>query len=228
MIIQLLKKLKTLPNNSYNRHQFIILFSFTLLSIQILQAQSKDWYKPERIGFMYGYGHQGGIFLDDKDYSYSSNIIKLQFYYPIREGKFNLDLEFEPTLGFSKHQLLNFYFIQPFETDYLAKREEFTKSKLITEYILNTNFILSHTLFNTVNAYIFIGFGPMYINKRTERLAKGFAFADNFGAGINYNIINSLNIDIRGSLRHLSNAELNHPNSGINIATVEIGMNFRL
>lgn len=228
MIIELQKKLKRLLNNLSKSSQIYFVLFFVLLNAQLLQAQEKRWYQPTRLGFMYGYGNQGGIFLDDKDYSYSSNIFKLQLFYPLSQGKFNLDLEFQPTVGFSKHQLLNFYFIQPNEPDYLEKRAEFTKSKLLTEYIMNTNLILSSKITNMVGVYIFIGVGPMLISKRTERLAKGFAFADNIGLGFSTRTKSKFNFDFRGSLRHLSNAELKHPNSGINIAIIELGVNFKL
>ena len=228
MIIQRQKRQKQLQNNLYKFLLIYFILFLALLNASLLKAQEKSWYQPDKMGFMYGYGNQGGLFLDDKDYSYTSNIIKLQLFYPLRQGAFNLDLVFEPTLGFSKHQLLNFYFIQPSEPDYLAKRAEFTKSKRITEYILNTNLQLSHKITKAINAYIFVGLGPMIISKRTERLAKGFAFADNIGLGFTSKITTILNFDIRASLRHLSNAELKHPNSGINIATLELGMNLKL
>ncbi len=228
MIIQLQKKLKTLLNNLSKSARIYFVLIFVLLNVLFVKAQEKKWYQPTRIGFMYGYGNQGGLFLDDKDYSYTSNLFKIQLFYPLRQGKYSIDLEIQPTVGFSKHQLLNFYFIQPNEPDYLAKRAEFTKSKLITEYIMNANLIVSHKITNTVGIYIFLGVGPMSISKRTERLAKGFAFADNIGLGFSKKLISKLNFDFRGSLRHLSNAELKHPNSGINIATIEFGVNFKL
>ena len=208
--------------------RFLLIFSFIFLCTLSTKAQEKPWYKPTRIGFMYGYGEQGGFLLNDKDYSYSTNQLKLQLYYPLREGKINLDLLIEPTIGFAKHQLLNFYFIEPDESNFLVKREEFTQSKLITEYILTANLIISTRLSNVSRISVIIGFGPMFISKRTERLAKGLAFADVIGLGFTTKLSQKVNFDIKGNLRHLSNAELRQPNSGINIASLEVGFSFKL
>jgi hypothetical protein len=177
---------------------------------------------------MYGYGKQGGIFLSDKDYSYDSNIVKIQLFYNIKKGNLSFDLIIEPTVGFAKHQLLNFYFIEPNQINYLEKRAEFTKSKLITEYILINQFVMHKKISGSFNIYTFIGVGSMYISKRTERLAKGFAFAENIGLGFSVKIAKNIYFDLRGRLRHLSNAELQKPNSGINIASLETGLSFNL
>ena len=225
MIIPSRKEQKKSHNNLFRFILLCVVFCFSSL---ILKAQNKAWYSPSKIGFMYGYGEQGGFLLNDKDYSYSSNLIKLQFYYPLKTGKFSLDLVIEPSLGFAKHQLLNFYFVEPDEPDFLAKREEFTRSKLLTEYILSTNLIIGYTFYKRHSIYALIGWGPMYISKRTERLAKGFAFVENIGLGISTQINKKLYFNITGSYRHLSNAELKQPNSGINIVSLEAGLLFGL
>ncbi len=191
------------------------------------KAQEKKWYTPSKIGFLYSYGKQGGTFTNDKDYNYNTNSLKLQFYYPLKSGKFDLELVFEPTIGFASHQLLNEFFIRPTEPEFLALRKEFTKKKNLTEYILSTNLLLRRKIYKSHSIYVLIGFGPMYISKRTERLAKGFAFSENISIGISTNIYKNVFFDIRGGYRHLSNAELQQPNSGINIATIEIGFNFK-
>ena len=205
------------------------LFRLTVLCIAFCfnstttKAQKKKWYTPSKIGFSYGYGNQGKPFLNDKDYSYNTNLFKIQFYYPLKSGKINFDLVFEPTLGFAEHQLLNEHFVRPIELDYIALREEFTKKKQLNEYILNTNLIVGYKLYRSNIIYALIGFGPVYISKRTERLAKGFAFQETVGLGISSKIYKKLYVDIKGYYRHLSNAELNQPNSGINVAILEIG-----
>jgi Lipid A 3-O-deacylase (PagL) len=203
---------------------FTLLFCFNTSYIKAQKAQ----YKPTRIGFMYGYGEQSNFLLKNKDYSYSSNTVKLQLFYPLKSGKFSVDLLIEPTIGFAKHQLLNFYFIEPDEPDYLAKREEFTKSKLLTEYILSNKLVLHYKVYKSNSIYILAGVGPMFISKRTERLAKGFAFSETVGLGLSLKISKNIYFDIRGNLRHLSNAELRKPNSGINIVSFESGLNVKL
>ncbi|MCF6212422.1 MAG: acyloxyacyl hydrolase [Flavobacteriaceae bacterium] len=204
------------------------LFAILCLFALNINAQKKVWYAPSKIGFVYGYGEQGSVVLKNKDYSYSVNSIKAQFFYPLRKGTLSLDLIVEPTIGFAKHQLLNFYFIEPDNPDYLAKREEFTQSKLLSEYILNIDLIVRHKIYKSHSIYALVSFGPMLINKRTERLAKGFAFAESIGMGISTKIAKKLYFDIRGRLRHISNAELQQPNSGINVVILETGFSFNL
>lgn len=177
---------------------------------------------------MYGYGEQSGFLLKNKDYSYSSNTVKLQLFYPLKSGKLSIDLLIEPTIGFAKHQLLNFYFIEPDEPDYLAKRAEFTQSKLLTEYILSNKLLLHYKVYKSNSVYVLAGIGPMLISKRTERLAKGLAFSETVGLGLSLKIGKNIYFDIRGILRHLSNAELKKPNSGINIVSFESGLNVKL
>jgi len=208
---------------------FVKLFIiFCFFKFSNLTAQNKKWYRPERLGVMFATGRQGGVFLNDKDYKYRSDILSFQFFYPLKQGKFNLDLSIEPSIGFAQHQLKNFYFVQPSDPDYIAKRAEFTKNKNLKEYLLVFNFILSKRLFKNQYIYFLIGFGPMHISKRTERLAKGFAFNEDIGLGLTNQLSNKIRMNIRGYLRHLSNAELKSPNSGINIAAISIGINYKL
>lgn len=193
-----------------------------------LKAQNKKWYRPNRIGFMYGIGRQGGILLNDKDYKYTSNQLSLQLNYLLKQGYFNLNYELEAAIGFAQHQLLNLYFITPDESDFLDKRAEFTKNKYLTELLLINNLIFSKQLLKNQQIYILIGFGPMNISKRTERLAKGFAFVENIGVGLNQKLTRRLYFNLRIYLRHLSNAELKKPNSGINTAGIAFGFNYKL
>ena len=210
-----------------NLFQLIILcICFCLCSITT-KAQKDAWYTPSKIGFLYGSGKQGGTFLNDKDYSYNTNLLKLQFYYPLKFGKFELELVFEPTIGFANHQLLNVHFIKPTEPNYLALREEFTQKRKLTEYILSTNLIIRKYIYKSHSAYILLGIGPMIISERTERLSKGFAFAEIISLGLTSEVYNGLYFDIRGGYRHLSNADLKLPNSGINTATIDFGFNFK-
>jgi len=212
-------------------HNFFILtvlyivFCFNSLTIN---AQNKEWYAPSKIGFSYSYGNQEKPFLHDEDYSYNTRLFKIQFFYPLKSGKFNLDIVFEPTLGFAEHQLLNEHFVKPVEPNYMAMREEFTTKKKLTEYILNTNLLVGYKLNRSNSMYALIGISPIYLSKRTERLPKGFAFTEVIGLGITSKIYKKVYIDMKGYYRHISNAELNQPNSGINTALLEVGFNVEL
>lgn len=212
----------------HNLLKITVLYVIFCLSSITTEAQKKEWYRPSKIGFVLGYGNQEEPFLHDKDYSYSTNLFKIQLYYPLKSGKFNLDLVFEPTLGFAEHQLLNKYFVKPTEPDYIDRRQEFTKKKQLTEYILNTYVMVSHKIYKSNRMYALIGISPIYLSKRTERLPMGFAFTEVIGLGISSKIYKKLHFDIKGYYRHISNAELNRPNSGINTAILEIGFAIEL
>jgi len=63
----------------------------------------------------------------------------------------------------------------------------------------------------------------MIANKRTERLASGFAFSDVFGIGISFDI-NNLRLDFRYSVGHTSNLEMEQPNNGHNTTNTEFAI----
>jgi hypothetical protein len=61
------------------------------------------------------------------------------------------------------------------------------KVKDCNEYIVNVGLLMRYSLSKKVK-YIYQGsVGPMYTDTATERLSKGFAFADVFALGFNYN-----------------------------------------
>ncbi|AOW21999.1 hypothetical protein LPB138_03805 [Urechidicola croceus] len=64
--------------------------------------------------------------------------------------------------------------------------------------------------------------GPMITDTETERMAKGFAFSDVLSFGLSYKI-KTIILDLRYGVRHVSNAELQQPNSGYNSTNFEFG-----
>jgi hypothetical protein len=67
----------------------------------------------------------------------------------------------------------------------------------------------------------------MFIDTETERLSKGFAFSDVLALGVTFKI-DKIVLDIRPSLRHISNAGLQGSNAGFNTSNVEFGVSFPL
>lgn len=192
------------------------------------QAQQKKSHKLYKVGITYAYAVQGGALLHDKDYNYKANTVALQFFYPLKRGKYNLDFLVEPTIGFAQHQLLNKYYVKNTEPDFEVKRALYTQNMHLTELLLIGNLVISKTLFKGEDFYALFGFGPMTISKTTERLAKGYAFVSTLGIGLSTKINNKLYFNVTGKLRHLSNAELKQPNGGYNTASVGFGFNFKL
>ena len=203
-----------------NKFQLVlILISFITYSIQ-----SQEEKKSVKYGFNYGFGEQGIFPFSDNDYIYELKFYKGQINYTFKtNGKFSFELNFEPSLYITKHQLLNEYFVTPEENDdYVELRERFTKEKTMKEYVLGVGIIARYDLVKNLSVYALGSIGPMIIDTETERLAKGFAFSDVFSFGLSYKL-NSITIDTRYGVRHVSNLYFQNPNSGYNSANFEIG-----
>ena len=75
--------------------------------------------------------------------------------------------------------------------------------------------------------YILASVGPMITDTETERLSKGFAFSDVLALGLSLKV-DKVMFDIRPSLRHVSNAQLQSSNAGFNTKNIEFGMSLTL
>lgn len=189
------------------------------------QVNSQENKKILKYGFNYGFGEQGIFPFSDNDYSYELQFYKGQINYVFKtKGKFSFELNFEPSIYITKHQLLNKHFVTPNDgDDYLEQRERLTKKKTMKEYVLGIGFIYRYKLVDNLSIYALGSVGPMIIDTETERMAKGFAFSDVFSFGLSYKL-NLITIDTRYGVRHVSNFQLQNPNSGYNSTNFEIGI----
>ena len=198
---------------------------FVLIIVFICQtfyAQNRG--SKMKLGLAYGFGKE----LKNSDYTYTNNYYKLQLYYALKETKnFRYELLLQPELNFAKHQLLNLYFVQPSDPNYIEKRERYTKLKDIKEYVFNVGFLMRKPIFKRASIYFLGSVGPMYTDTETERLSKGFAFSDVLALGITFKI-NTITIDIRPNFRHVSNAGLQDSNSGYNTKNIDFSFSFPL
>lgn len=202
---------------------FFSLFIFLLSTNIKLNAQENK--KTIKYGFNYGFGEQGIFPFSDNDYLYELQFYKGQINYVFKtKGEFSFELNFEPSIYITKHQLLNKHFITPDDgDDYLEQRERLTKKKTMKEYVLGIGIIARYYLIDDLSIYALGSVGPMIIDTETERMAKGFAFSDVFSLGLSYKL-NSITIDTRYGVRHVSNLQLQSPNSGYNSTNFEIGL----
>ena len=110
----------------------------TKFFVLILMFSSATFYSQNAkgetsIGFHYGFGNE----IKNSNYTYTNNYYKVQVSYLIKEtNHFKYELVLQPELNFATHQLLNFHFVTPEETNYIEKREKYTKLKDIKEYAL--------------------------------------------------------------------------------------------
>ncbi len=90
------------------------------------------------------------------------------------------------------------------------------KDKKEWEFGANLGFEYRHNFSDKTALSAAIGSGPHYITVETKQQAKGFIFSDNFTAGLHQKLGNSgLNLDLKCRFRHISNANLEQPNKGI-------------
>ena len=199
------------------------------LLIVIVICSSIPFYAQDKgnrieFGFAYGSGNE----FKNRNYTYTNQYFKLQLYYKIKDTKrFKYELVLQPELNFAKHQLLNLYFVAPDEPDYEAKREMYTKLKDVKEYVFNIGFLARKPVFKSASIYVLGSIGPMITDTETERLSKGFAFADVLAIGFTCKV-NRITFDIRPNIRHISNAGLQKKNSGYNTKNIDFGILFSL
>ncbi|WP_242204290.1 acyloxyacyl hydrolase [Aestuariivivens insulae] len=142
--------------------------------------------------------------------------------------RFGYEINIEPSVYFSRHQLLNKYYIQPNTgSNYLELREQFTQKRSFEEYAINFGIILRYKLLTHFSTYLLGSVGPMIATQGTERLKKGFAFSDILGYGFSYQQKRLL-FDLRLTIRHNSNFELASPNEGHNSIGIESGISFQI
>lgn len=200
----------------------IIFLVFLALSFTPLFCQNSNHKKT--IGFYHGFGNE----IKNRNYSYSNNYYKIQLGYALKETQnFKYELVLQPELNFATHQLLNLYFVTPEESNYLEKREKYTKLKSINEYALGVGLCIRKPWSKSISTYFLASIGPMIIDADTERLSKGFAFSDVLAIGFSYQV-NKVSVDIKPSIRHVSNAGLGKTNSGYNTSNIELGLFFPL
>lgn len=164
----------------------------------------------------------------DKDYDYKTNLLKFQFYYDLNlHEKWDFNLVVQPQLQFIQHQLLNEQFMTPDKPNYLFYREKFTQNKSISLFAFELGFQLRTNLFNSLFLETTLGLGAGYIDVETERLAQGFTFLENFSVGFSYQIDRN-EIYLGGNIGHVSNFNIQLPNSGYNTLGFEIGYRYGL
>ena len=111
---------------------------------------------------------------------------------------------------------------------YEEKRTEYTTLKTIHLYAFELGFIMQRRIIQKLKIQASIGLGVASINKRTERLAKGFTFIENGALGFSYQTSVRTFLYVGGNVGHVSNLNFKLPNSGFNILGYEIGFSYIL
>lgn len=203
-----------------------VIFLFVVLSA-FSQHKKKSFLKPYKIGFLYNYGSNENFLFDDTDFTYSTNTYKGQLFYSLGTWKkIDFELIVQPQVQFSNHQLINKFYVTPNQENYLEKIAEFTQPKKMNLY--GIEFGLAGLKKITEKIYIqgSVSLGLATINTRTERLAKGFTFLENFSLGFLFKNNKKSHFYLGTSFGHVSNLNFQKPNDGYNILGIDVGYSF--
>jgi hypothetical protein len=205
----------------------VIVISFLLL-FGVINAQDKikkSVLIPNSLGILYNFTTEDNFLFNDPDYRYQAHVLKLQGFYSLRKwNNSGVELIVQPQLHKIQHQLINEQFVLPSESNYLEKRLEFTTPKTITLVGLEFAISFRQRLFSKLDAVFNGGAGIAHIDRRTERLAKGFTFIENLSLGLDYQILKKLSITTSMQFGHVSNFDIQQPNSGYSTMGFEIGI----
>ena len=205
----------------------VVVISFLLL-YGVNNAQDKikkSVLIPNSLGILYNFTTEDNFLFNDPDYRYQAHIIKLQGFYSIRKwNNSEVELIVQPQLHKIQHQLINEQFVLPSESDYLEKRLEFTTPKSISLIGLEFAISFRQRIFSNLDTVFTGGAGIAHIDRRTERLAKGFTFIENLSLGFDYQILGKLSINTSMQFGHVSNFDIQQPNSGYSTMGFEIGI----
>lgn len=202
----------------------IILIIVYILLFQAATAQFK-WLKTNynRVGVVYGYASQNTVIKQDSDYDYEYNVVKITNHFKlISKDNTRLELLIEPAYYKSKHKLHNYWYKTVLVPNGDELRAIYFKLKDMNEYVLNVGVVYRRYFWDKTSVFASLNTGPMYIDTETERLKKGIAFSDVLGLGFSHKI-NSFSFDVKGTFRHVSNANLQRPNAGYNSVGFELG-----
>ena len=196
-----------------------MLFFYSLVNSQEKKINSS----LNKVGFLFSSAKQNNILFFDKDYDYKTNAYKFQLFYSIQNGEnWDVNLILQPQFQKAQHQLLNEQFITPDEEDFEFLREKFIQKKDISLYAFEVALQLRKSIIKNISFEATLGLGAGYISLESERLAKGFTFIENVSLGFAH-MINKSEFFLATTVGHVSNFNIQKPNSGYNILGFELG-----
>ena len=191
----------------------ILLISiFILISTTVFAQQEVNKNNDRhKIGFMTGYGNQQWLGVS---YDYRVSFFQIQHYYTlIKKENWSLELLSQPQ----------------FNTVVFKPADDISIEEKGFEFGLNAGFLIRRKLIKDVfHAYAFLSSGPHYVSGTPDRQVSGFIFSDNLFVGLDVKISKKMYLDLRGGIRHISNASIKQPNRGVNNLVINGGVFFKL
>lgn len=205
----------------------VLLVSLCILTSKFAHAQHNDSTSSRspryryQLGFQLEMGVKSGKANQTPDYMYKPVMVQVEFQKPIsssRNSSWYLDYFIQPQLNFVR-----------FKEGLLSTVNPATVNSWETG--VNAGLIVYKSFYTTAMsekavAYFLISSGPHYVSSTPSRQSKGFIFSDNWRFGVRIPVHKSLSLDLRGGRRHISNANLNPPNGGINNKVAGLGLRY--
>lgn len=185
-----------------------ILLTLSLFSSQICLAEEAKPKSLEAIEFFTGIGW--GKLRHEKNYRLTPFICDLDFNLKPLTKKFN----------FNPRSLLQFQ-IEPFVSYVSSPRNNVETG---TSFLLKAGFLPQTSKFQP---FVLGGVGMVYMSQHTIEQSTQFNFIENVGLGFHYFFQKNLAFTMEGRFRHLSNAGINSPNTGINSQFVLTGVSYQ-
>lgn len=183
---------------------FLLLFQW---NVNRLNAQDSFLESQRKIGFQIGYGSHH---LLNINYDYRVSFFQFQYFRSlIRKPKWGLDVVVQPQFNLMRYR-------------FSASEPELRNG---IEYGLNAGALIRYNLNQGKQSlFMSISAGPHYVSGAPRRQASGFIFSDNLFLGIQTQIKQHLYADLRIGGRHISNANLETPNGGVNSVFFSAGL----
>lgn len=184
----------------------LLVFISLLFSSNNGISQDYDLLKSKnKIGVSIGHG---GQYIVPVSYDYNATIFQVHYFRRIfGNDKWSVDLNLMPN----------------FVTTYFYKNLQDSIRHNSYEFGLNGGVILRRAVAGQTSLYMALTAGPHYIEETPDRQRPGFIFSDNLSLGMLIGLNKQIYLDLRASLRHVSNAQLMLPNKGMNNVLFYIG-----
>lgn len=191
------------------KKNFTLFLLVSLLAMGSVNAQGNlPLNRLKTIGFLADYPLVEEILPESVDNGYAPILLQVNLRFPLIRN-----------LG--KHQAT--LYVQP----------QFNPVKPIAGYnnfLFETgvNLGIAYEYYIPQKAILFVGggVGPHYINIETNQQANGFIFSDNLFAGVHQIVNPQWMLTYQVKLRHISNAGLQSPNSGIDNLFAGVGVSY--
>ncbi len=186
----------------------VILLSASLLLSEMGWAQKEKLKCLEAVEFLTGFGW--GKLRHKEDYHLAPFIVAFDFNLKPLTKKFN----------FNPSSLLQFQ-VEPF-ISFISSPDNNVETG--TSFLLKMGLLPQTSKFQP---FIFAGLGMVYMTQHTLEQSTQFNFTQQGGVGVHYFIRKNIALTLEGRYRHLSNAGIDHPNTGINTQFVLAGISYQ-